>query len=577
MAKQKESDKDDSEFKAQRQDAIAEAAAKGTKKMFGGGSKQLVDGNVQKIIDKGYSEEQAVTALKYAHNNVDRALSNLKKREEQQKRGGSNDYEPREKRGSKGDHRDRGHNSAEAGASKPSTNVSLFSFLEDKIPTTENTAKESHYHNERFENNISSSFRKHDKEISNKSQQWSSNEHKSSHNKNYNSYNNPREYRGDRDRGDRDRGDRDREYRDRGDRDREYRDRGDRDRGDRGRVERVGEGPNNQKDSKHQSSYQQERYQGKPSNNFQQNQSNQYQKPSSAPTNHSSTSYSSSNNNTKKYERYDKYEKYEKFDKFEKYPKPSSQSDYSGNKQSSYQQHQPSAQAQPPPQHQQNSNYKSRNNMNNSGKYFNNDHHQGNSSRNNIVDSMDKMSLRGNQTNQAPPAMSNPPPSYPPTAPSNESSKQKPFVKPGSYPIVGFQNKEANEHAKNALKTKIIPGIPQHPLQQQQQQPTNWQKQSHQPPMQPNTVSMSIPQNQPPAPFSNQQPSVVQQQSMPQPFVQSAMIPHPMPVFTQPINYPTQILVSSIPTPQTVSNPHSGSLKIGDLCMAKYWEDGQVN
>lgn len=506
-------------------------------------------------MDKGYSEEQAVTALKYARNNVDKALSNLKKREEHQKRGGSNDYEPREKRGGKGD---RGPHNAEAGASKPSTNVSLFSFLEDKIPNTESTAKESHYHNERFENNISSSFRKHDKENSNKSQQWSSNEHKSSQNKNYSSYNNnPRDYNrgGDRDRGgERDRG---------GDRDRE--------RGDRGSSNR---GPNNQKDSKHHSSYQQqERYQGKSSNNFQQNQSSHYQKPSSA-QNNSSSSFNN-NNNSKKYEKYDRVErhdKYEKFDKFDKFPKLS-QSDYGGNKQSSYQQHQPSAQAQAP----HSSSFKSRN-MNNSGKYYNSDdHHQGNSSRN-IVDSMEKMSLRGNQTNQAP--MSNPPPSYPPTAPSNDSSKQKPFVKPGSYPIVGFQNKEANEHAKNALKTKTIPGIPPHPLQQQQQQPTNWQKQSHQPPMPPTAVPISIPQNQPPAPFANQPPPVVQQQSLPQQFVQPTMIPHPMPpsVFSQPMNYPTQILVSSIPTPQpAVSNPHPSSLKVGDLCMAKYWEDGQVN
>lgn len=540
-AKQKDNDADDSEFKAQRQDAIAEAAKGGTKKVFGGGSKQLVDGNVQKIIDKGYTEEQAVTALKYSRNNVDKALGNLKRREENQKRG--NDYEPREKRGGKGS-----KDNADPTASKPSTNVSLFSFLEDKIPATESTAKDTH-HEQRFENNISSSFRKHDKENTNKSQHWSSNEHKSSHNRNSN-YNNNRDTRDSRDSRD----------------SREYRG-----------------GSAGHKDSKFHSNSNYSSYQSK-SSNYQQNQSNHYQqKPSSAANNSttSSSSYNNSNSNSnnhisnKKYEKYEKYDKYEKFDKYQQKP------EY--NKQSSYQQQAPVS--------QQQNNYNKPRTSNNSGKYYN----DGNSSRN-VVESMEKMTLRGNSShaNSTPPTMSNPPPNYQPTAPSNETSKQKPFVKPGNYPIVGFQNKEANEHAKNALKTQTIPGVVQQPPiniihQQQQQHPnqnTNWQKGAHKPqPMQPhpNQVTMTM-KNQPPAPFSNPPPGVVQQ-SLPQPFVQQpTMIPHPMPaVFPTPMNYPTQIIMQGAPpgippsTQQVNTQPqHGGGLKIGDACMAKYWEDGQV-
>lgn len=513
----------------------------------------MVDGNVQKIIDKGYTEEQAVTALKYTRNNVDKALSNLKRREENQKR--AHDYEPREKRSGKGSKSD----NAETVASKPSANVSLFSFLADKIPTTtENTAKE--IHSERFENNISSSFRKHDKENTNKSQHWPSNEqHKSSHNRNssYNNINNsskdnPRE--------------------------REFRG---------GSTS----GGNNQKDSKFYSSNSNySNYHSKSSNYQQQNQSSnhyQQQKPSSSGNtsssyNNNNSSSNSNHNSSKKFEnKYEggKYEKYEKFDKYDKFHKP----EYC-NKQSNYQ------------SQQNNSFNKSRNTNSSSGKYYNDSHQGGNSSSRNVVDSMEKMTIRGNSSCHQQPLMNNPQTNYQPSAPLNEQvskhhQQQKPFVKPGSYPIVGFKNKETNEHAKNALKTKTIPGVVSQNTpkihQNHHNQSANWQQQpnpNQPPPQMPHPMPMKT---QPPAPFNNSA-GVVQQsmsQTLPQPFVpQPSMIPHPIPTAVFPTSmpaYPAPIIMQSVPGISTQNQvtqqaqTHAG-LNIGDSCMAKYWEDGQV-
>lgn len=78
----KEIKKENSEFNELRKDAIAEASKVEAKKVFGGGSKLLVDANVQKIMDSGFSENEAKFALKLTHNNVERALSNLKRLEE---------------------------------------------------------------------------------------------------------------------------------------------------------------------------------------------------------------------------------------------------------------------------------------------------------------------------------------------------------------------------------------------------------------------------------------------------------------------------------------------------------------
>ncbi|KAG8039627.1 hypothetical protein G9C98_000356 [Cotesia typhae] len=86
--------KDNSEFEAQRQDAIAEASKQGSKKIFGGGNKQLLDYSVQKIVDQGFTIDQAEYALKINRNNVDRALKSLIKNDPNNKQT----REPRESR-----------------------------------------------------------------------------------------------------------------------------------------------------------------------------------------------------------------------------------------------------------------------------------------------------------------------------------------------------------------------------------------------------------------------------------------------------------------------------------------------
>uniref|UniRef100_A0A1B6GAC8 Survival of motor neuron-related-splicing factor 30 n=1 Tax=Cuerna arida TaxID=1464854 RepID=A0A1B6GAC8_9HEMI len=117
--------KENAEFEAQRQGAIAEAARGGARKVFGGGNKPIVDRNVRTIMDMGFTQEQAEQALKQTRNNVDKALHSL------QRRTGSSNGK-REERGN----RRRGDRDEEGGSGpKPSGQVSLFAFLEDKLPT----------------------------------------------------------------------------------------------------------------------------------------------------------------------------------------------------------------------------------------------------------------------------------------------------------------------------------------------------------------------------------------------------------------------------------------------------------
>lgn len=175
VKKTKEISKEESEFLAMRNNAIAEAATKGeVRKQFGGSNRQLMDHNVKKIIDKGYTEDQAKLALKAARNNLERAMGNLKKR------GGNNEtfdkrhrpstetFAPNSRRG--------GKSMDEPPPAKPSGKVSLFDFLSDKIPDVEppapksnprladynsgnrSSASNSQRNTSKFENNVSSSF-----------------------------------------------------------------------------------------------------------------------------------------------------------------------------------------------------------------------------------------------------------------------------------------------------------------------------------------------------------------------------------------------------------------------------------
>ncbi|KAF4520723.1 hypothetical protein B566_EDAN004843 [Ephemera danica] len=118
--------KENPEFEAQRKDAIAEAARAGNKKVFGGGTKQMLDHNVQQIVDMGFSVSQAEYALKQNRNNVDRALRSLQ-RGGGAKAGGKSE-------GGRGRRKGDRDKEEEGAVAKPSSKVSLFDFLEDKLP-----------------------------------------------------------------------------------------------------------------------------------------------------------------------------------------------------------------------------------------------------------------------------------------------------------------------------------------------------------------------------------------------------------------------------------------------------------
>lgn len=129
--KTKEESKEESEFQASRNSAIAEAATKGEiRKQFGGSNRRMMDHNLKKILDKGYTEEQARLALKIARNNLERAMGQLKKR------SGQNDSENRRSKPivDSGSYSKRGSKANDPPPAKPSGKIQLFDFLSDKIP-----------------------------------------------------------------------------------------------------------------------------------------------------------------------------------------------------------------------------------------------------------------------------------------------------------------------------------------------------------------------------------------------------------------------------------------------------------
>ncbi|XP_017790560.1 PREDICTED: tudor domain-containing protein 3 [Habropoda laboriosa] len=135
LAEKEKSSKENAEFEAQRKDAITEAAKQGSKKVFGGGNKQLLDHSVQRIVDQGFSIEQAEYALKVNRNNVDKALRSLLKTDNKHNtfKETREAREPRNKRFDK-----------KAEESKPSSGkISLFDFLEDKLPLQSETTETS--------------------------------------------------------------------------------------------------------------------------------------------------------------------------------------------------------------------------------------------------------------------------------------------------------------------------------------------------------------------------------------------------------------------------------------------------
>lgn len=184
--------------------------------------------------------------------------------------------------------------------------------------------------------------------------------------------------------------------------------------------------------------------------------------------------------------------------------------------------------------------------------------YQNKSQHRNVTESMEKMSLKGNQQ---------PYKSYD-SYHSNESKHQK-YSSSSNYMSAGFQSKEANDQAKTALKTKNIPSTPQ---------VSTWQPPPNQQP-----PAQNVPIQQPiqvmpqaniktgPPPFAQAAP---QMHSLPQPFPVMAM-----PAQSAVFHYPTTpIIMQSVPPPMQQPTPTGiPQMKIGDHCLAKYWEDGKVS
>ncbi|XP_076175475.1 tudor domain containing 3 isoform X2 [Ptiloglossa arizonensis] len=147
LAEKEKSSKENVEFEAQWKDAIAEAAKQGSKKIFGGGNKQLLDHSVQKIVDQGFSIEQAEYALKVNRNIVDKALKSLL-RADNKHNTFKETREPRSKRFDK-----------KTEENKPSSGkISLFDFLEDKLPLQSESTETSNPSHNNYTQNAESNY-----------------------------------------------------------------------------------------------------------------------------------------------------------------------------------------------------------------------------------------------------------------------------------------------------------------------------------------------------------------------------------------------------------------------------------
>lgn len=148
-----EQEKENAEFTEMRKNAINEAILlqKQNKKEFGGGKIRIIDHNLQKIVDKGYTVDQAKLALKLSRNNLERAFASLKKQNSRGSEvtssssagriGGAPGKFTREDRFSKRSMK----NEEPVQESKPSGKLSLFDFLEKKLPPpSETTSSTTH-------------------------------------------------------------------------------------------------------------------------------------------------------------------------------------------------------------------------------------------------------------------------------------------------------------------------------------------------------------------------------------------------------------------------------------------------
>lgn len=144
-----EEDKEDVAFDNQRKEAIAEAQKLEPKqRVFLDGAKKIAHHNVQKIVDKGYSEEVAKEALKYTRNDLSKALANLKRGNAEGDEGGDGRFRSNAGRGGRGGGRGGGGRGGRRGGrfggdhddegeefmARPSEKISLFDFIGDKLP-----------------------------------------------------------------------------------------------------------------------------------------------------------------------------------------------------------------------------------------------------------------------------------------------------------------------------------------------------------------------------------------------------------------------------------------------------------
>ena len=146
---------------------------------------------------------------------------------------------------------------------------------------------------------------------------------------------------------------------------------------------------------------------------------------------------------------------------------------------------------------------------------------------------------------------------------ANESKQQ-------NYMTSGFQSKEANEQAKTALKNKNIPSS----------KVSNWQPvitQAAPPPSVPIQVPVISQSN-----INSGPPPFAQPQSAPQ--MHPLPPPQPFPIMAMPAQsavfhtYPAApIIMQSVPPPMQSTPTGIPQMKIGDHCLAKYWEDGKVS
>ncbi|KAK7081646.1 tudor domain-containing protein 3 [Halocaridina rubra] len=147
-------DKSEDEFESQRKQAVRELAKEGQGKIFGGG-KQMLDSNVQKVINAGFTQDVAEWALRHNKNDPSKAIKELRAASGNQSASNESSYNSRNEdemyggqrgRGGRGRGKGRGRGRGIAGPDgsdddyepppnmpRPSGPASLFDFFDSKI------------------------------------------------------------------------------------------------------------------------------------------------------------------------------------------------------------------------------------------------------------------------------------------------------------------------------------------------------------------------------------------------------------------------------------------------------------